>query len=98
MIVQAARHADIGQALHQAVDPARRVGQQADRLALLAQVFQAVDDPRQRPLAVMHHAPKVEDEAVIALCDGGDAGQDGDLGGHQGILLCGAASLASATA
>ncbi len=60
-------------ALRAATTAARRVRQDEHALAPLAQPFQAVDRLGECPHAVVQDAPKIDDEAVIAFGDLGQA-------------------------
>src|SRR5271169_1051445 len=65
-MVEPRGHADFGDSPDDIVGTPRRVGQQDDSLPITDQRAQAIDGSRDRGDPVMDHAPKVENEAVVA--------------------------------
>ena len=66
VMVQPGWNTDRSDAPDDVVGPSRRIGQQDDSLASIDQRVQAVDGSRDRGDPVMDHAPKIENEAVVA--------------------------------
>ena len=57
-------------------EPARRVGEQAQPLAGGPQTVETIERTGIGLLAIVEHAPEIQDEAVVAVGQGRDAAQN----------------------
>ena len=92
-VIEPGPDADLGDAPDDGRRPARRVGEDDDPLARGMQPLKRIDGAWQRVLAVMKHAPEIEDEALIAIGQCCDAGEQRN--GH-GFLVAWSMPTASA--